>query len=57
MIGIGCLAPLLLFILGAFAGHLVMGASGVPWGAGAGFVSGVALLGLFGWILGKTRRR
>jgi hypothetical protein len=57
MIGIGCLAPLILFIVGALVGHLVMGTSGVPWGAGAGFISGMALLGLLGWVLGKTRKR
>ena len=57
MIGIGCLAPLILFIVGALVGHLVMGTFGVPWGAGAGFILGMALLGLLGWVLGKTRER
>jgi len=57
MIGIGCLAPLVLFVAGALAGHMVMGASGVPWGAGAGFLSGLVILGLLGWLLGKTRKR
>src|SRR5690242_12871590 len=33
-IRIGCLAPLVLFILGGLVGQGVMGASGVPWGAG-----------------------
>lgn len=57
MIGIGCLAPLMLFVLGALAGHFVMGSSGVPWGAGIGFASGLAMLGVLGWALGKTKGR
>ncbi len=57
MIGIGCLAPLVLFVAGALAGHRVMGASGVPWGAGVGFLSGLVILGLLGWLLGKAKKR
>ena len=57
MIGIGCLAPLVLFVVGAIVGHAAVGPSGVVWGAGIGFVSGLAVLGLLGWILGSTRRR
>jgi hypothetical protein len=57
MIGIGCLAPLVLFVVGAIVGHAAVGPSGVVWGAGIGFVSGLALLGLLGWILGSTKRR
>jgi hypothetical protein len=57
MIGFGCLAPLVLFVVGALAGYRMMGASGVPWGAGAGFLSGLVLLGLLGWLLGKTKKR
>ena len=57
MVGLGCLAPLVLFVAGALVGHLLMGSSGVPWGAGIGFVSGVVMLGLLGWVLGKARKR
>jgi len=57
MIGIGCLAPLVLLIIGTLAGHAVIGASGVPWGAGAGFASGLVLLGPLGWVLGTTKQR
>lgn len=55
MIGIGCLAPLVLFVAGALAGHVVMGRAGVPWGAAIGSGMGLAILGLLGWILGKTK--
>jgi hypothetical protein len=57
MIGIGCLAPLVLFVAGALVGHAVKGSSGVAWGAGIGFVSGLAMLGVLGWVLGKTKRQ
>lgn len=57
MIGIGCLAPLVLFVAGAILGHVVMGSVGVPWGAGLGFGAGVAILGLLGWALGRIKRR
>jgi hypothetical protein len=57
MIGFGCLAPLVLFVLGALVGHVAIGTSGVPWGAGLGFASGLAMLGFLGWLLGKTRKR
>jgi hypothetical protein len=57
MVGFGCLAPLVLFVAGALAGHLIMGSSGVPLGAGIGFMSGLVVLGFLGWVLGKTRRR
>jgi hypothetical protein len=57
MIGIGCLAPLILFVVGALIGHATMGSSGVLWGAGVGFLSGWVMLGLLGWVLAKTRRQ
>jgi hypothetical protein len=57
VIGFGCLAPIILFVLGALAGHLLIGSAGVPWGAGIGFVSGLAVLGFVGWLLGKTKGR
>jgi len=57
VIGIGCLAPLILFIVGAFIGQVLIGTSGVPWGAGVGFVLGLVLLVLIGWAIGKTKRR
>ncbi len=57
MIGIGCLAPLILFVVGALIGHAIMGAPGVPWGAGIGFMSGWVMLGLLGWVLAKARRQ
>ncbi|WP_166802527.1 hypothetical protein [Microvirga pakistanensis] len=57
MIGIGCLAPLVLFVAGAILGHVVMGSVGVPWGAGLGFGAGVAILGLLGWALDRIKRR
>ncbi len=57
MIGIGCLAPVVLFVCGALAGHFILGSAGVPWGAGIGFVAGLALLGLVGWVVGRTKDR
>ena len=57
MIGIGCLAPLVLFVAGALVGHAVKGSSGVAWGAGIGSVSGLAMLGVLGWVLDKTKRQ
>jgi hypothetical protein len=57
MIGIGCLAPLVLFVAGALAGHAVIGSSGVAWGAGIGFLSGLAMLGVLGWIIDKAKRQ
>ena len=57
VIGIGCLAPVVLFVAGALLGHIMMGASGVPWGAGAGFISGLVILGLVGWVLGNAKKR
>ncbi len=57
MIGFGCLAPLVLFVAGAVIGHIVIGSSGVPWGAGLGFLFGMGILGFSGWILGKVRKR
>ncbi len=57
MIGIGCLAPLVLFVAGAFAGYLAMGSSGVTWGAGIGFLAGLAVLGLAGWVVGRIKRK
>ena len=57
MVGLGCLAPLVLFVMGAFAGYLLMGSSGVPWGAGIGVASGLVMLGLLGWVLGQTKKR
>ena len=57
MIGIGCLAPLVLFVAGAFAGYLAMGSPGVTWGAGIGFLAGLAVLGAAGWVVGKIKRK
>jgi hypothetical protein len=57
MIGIGCLAPVVLFVCGALAGHFILGSSGVPWGAGIGFAAGLTLLGLVGWVVGRAKDR
>jgi hypothetical protein len=57
MIGIGCLAPLVLFVAGALAGHAVIGSSGVAWGAEIGFLSGLAMLGVLGWVIDKAKRQ
>ncbi len=57
MIGLGCLAPLILFVAGALMAHLVVGSAGVAWGGGIGFVSGLAVLAVVGWIVSKTRER
>jgi hypothetical protein len=57
MVGLGCLAPLVLFVAGALFGHLLRGSSGVPWGAGIGFASGLTMLGFLGWVLERTKKR
>lgn len=57
MIGIGCLAPVVLFVVGAFAGYLAMGSPGVTWGAGIGFFAGLMILGVAGRVVGKIKRK
>jgi hypothetical protein len=57
MIGIGCLAPIVLFVVGAFAGYLAMGSPGVTWGAGIGFLVGLVMLGAVGWVVGRIKRK
>ena len=57
MIGIGCLAPVVLFVVGALAGYLAMGSPGVTWGAGIGFLAGFAMLGGVSWIVSRIKRK
>ncbi len=52
MPALGCMAPFILAILGAVAGHLVAGIGGVPWGLGVGFVLGGGLASL-AWLAMK----
>lgn len=55
MIGIGCLAPLVLAACGALLGHLVAGPTAALWGGGAGLGVGVVVLAGFAWLGQKLK--
>ena len=46
VIGIGCLAPVILAVIGAAIGDFMGGATGAAWGLGAGFLVGGAVAAL-----------
>jgi hypothetical protein len=50
MIAFGCLAPLVLCVVGALIGHFMMGVTGAMWGFAIGLAVGVAILG-FSWLV------
>lgn len=52
MAGIGCLAPIILAVLGALGGNAVGGSVGAAWGLGGGFVLGSLIAG-FAWYAVK----
>ncbi|WP_018698492.1 hypothetical protein [Amorphus coralli] len=55
MIAIGCLAPLILAVVGGLLGHLAAGYPGIPWGLGIGFGLGSAILAGFAWVTRKMK--
>jgi hypothetical protein len=50
MIAFGCLAPLILCVVGALIGHLMGGVIWAMWGFVIGLAVGVAILG-FSWLV------
>ena len=55
MIAIGCLAPLILCVGGAVAGHFLAGTTGAMWGFGIGLAIGLALLAVQFFVLEKAK--
>lgn len=50
MIAFGCLAPLVLCVVGALIGHMIGGMVFAMWGFVIGLAVGVAILG-FSWLV------
>lgn len=50
MIAIGCLAPIILGVVGVLAGNALAGSTGAIWGGVAGLFGGGLILGGVGWI-------
>lgn len=51
----GCLPLPALFVLGALIGRFVGGNNGMLWGSGIGLLLGVALAGVFIWLIRRGK--
>ncbi|MGQ3672904.1 hypothetical protein ACT6QG_10955 [Xanthobacter sp. TB0136] len=56
MIAIGCLAPLILGVMGALGGHWLAGNTGLLWGGVGGLVLGGLVLGFSGWVVFQMKK-
>ncbi|WP_395334414.1 hypothetical protein WBP06_23330 [Novosphingobium sp. BL-8H] len=57
MVAIGCLALVVLPLLGLAFGGFLGGAAGARWGASIGFLLALTLCGVSGYALVKAARR
>lgn len=57
MIALGCLALVILPLVGLVAGALIAGPAGGRWGAAAGLVAALAISGVMAYALVKVGRR
>ncbi|MDQ0315526.1 hypothetical protein [Amorphus orientalis] len=55
MIAIGCLAPLILGVIGGLLGYWMAGADNAPWGFAGGFVIGALFLGTIAWLMARAK--
>tara|TARA_R110002020_G_scaffold16871_52_gene59739 strand:- start:625 stop:795 length:171 start_codon:yes stop_codon:yes gene_type:complete len=55
MIAIGCLAPMILGVIGGLMGHWLAGYPGIPWGLGIGFGIGSIGLGAAAWLVARMK--
>jgi uncharacterized membrane protein YeaQ/YmgE (transglycosylase-associated protein family) len=55
MIAIGCLAPIILGVVGVLAGNAMAGSMGAIWGGVAGLFGGGLILGAVGWIASQMK--
>ncbi|MBZ9939197.1 hypothetical protein LB518_23070 [Mesorhizobium sp. BR1-1-16] len=56
MIGIGCISPIILCVIGVLVGNWVDGSSGAIWGALAGLIGGGVILAAVGWLAAKLKQ-
>jgi hypothetical protein len=57
MIAVGCLALVVLPLLGLVLGALIAGPDGATWGAIAGLCIALVVSGVMGWALVQVGRR
>lgn len=55
MIAIGCLAPLILGVIGGLGAYWLAGADASPWGFAGGFAIGAVFLGALAWLMTKAK--